>query len=246
MNTTLDIGAMWSQGDTVSHVIFVLLAALSIVSWAIILGKTWQLLRLRRNATQAIERFWHAPGIEQGIEALKNTPAFAYLAAQGAQAARHIDRHSGETRQLNDHIATGELITRALRQALNRANSHLENGQTFLASVGSTAPFIGLFGTVWGIYHALVSIGASGKAGLDQVAGPVGEALIMTALGLAVAIPAVLAYNAFNRGLSILSTELDGFAHDLHVYFTTGYPLNTPVNRPREHAPVAMTPVEAV
>ena len=113
-------------------------------------------------------------------------------------------------------------MTRALRQALNRATADLERGQVFLASIGSVSPFVGLLGTVWGIYHALAVIGATGQASLDKVAGPVGEALIMTAIGLFVAIPAVLAYNAFNRVQRLIVADLDGFAHDLLVYFTTG------------------------
>ena len=112
-------------------------------------------------------------------------------------------------------------MVQALRGALSKANSQLESGQTLLASVGSTAPFVGLFGTVWGIYHALMTISSSQQVALDQIAGPVGEALIMTALGLFVAIPAVLAYNAFNRQLRLIAADLDGFAHDLHLYFVS-------------------------
>jgi biopolymer transport protein ExbB len=113
-----------------------------------------------------------------------------------------------------------------LRQAINEAAARLEAGLTFLASVGSTAPFVGLFGTVWGIYHALIGVAASGQIAIDKIAGPVGEALIMTAVGLAVAIPAVLAYNAFTRVNRLLLAQLDGFAHDLHAFVTTGAPLS--------------------
>jgi biopolymer transport protein ExbB len=128
-------------------------------------------------------------------------------AAEGSLAAR-VDR--------------SEFVTRALRQRINEAAARLEAGLTFLASVGSTAPFVGLFGTVWGIYHALMSIATAGTISIDKVAGPVGEALLMTAFGLAVAIPAVLAYNAFTRVNRLLLAQLDGFAHDLHAYVTTG------------------------
>ncbi|HNL91729.1 MAG TPA: MotA/TolQ/ExbB proton channel family protein, partial [Pseudomonadales bacterium] len=123
---------------------------------------------------------------------------------------------------LDAQLSLTELVTRALRQALNRATADLERGQVFLASIGSVAPFVGLFGTVWGIYHALAAIGTTGQASLDKVAGPVGEALIMTAIGLFTAIPAVLAYNAFNRVQRLIIADLDGFAHDLLMYFTMG------------------------
>ena len=119
-------------------------------------------------------------------------------------------------------VSADDFMTRALRRTLEQEAAHLERGQTLLASVASSAPFIGLFGTVWGIYHALLAIGMSGQASLDQVAGPIGEALIMTALGLAVAIPAVLAYNAFARNNRLLLSELDGFAHDLFAFMSTG------------------------
>jgi biopolymer transport protein ExbB len=113
-------------------------------------------------------------------------------------------------------------MTRALRRAVQRASAGLDSGLAILASVGATAPFVGLFGTVWGIYHALIGIGFTGQATIDKVAGPVGEALIMTAFGIAVAVPAVLAYNFLLRANRVIGQELDGFAHDLHAYFTTG------------------------
>ncbi len=143
---------------------------------------------------------------------------YAPLAAQGAQAANVRANESS----LNAFADPGELITRTLRQEINRVSARLESGLTLLASVGSTAPFVGLLGTVWGIYHALLAVSTSGTVQIDKVAGPVGEALIMTALGLAVAIPAVLAYNAFTRVNRITLAELDAFAHDLHAYLTTG------------------------
>jgi biopolymer transport protein ExbB len=130
---------------------------------------------------------------------------------------------------LGEQLDVSEFLTRQLRASIARASARLDWGQTLLASVGSTAPFVGLFGTVWGIYHALVSISNSGQATLDKVAGPVGEALIMTGLGLAVAIPAVLAYNAFTRRNRVIMTELDGFAHDLHAWLLTGARVGAPV-----------------
>ncbi len=143
---------------------------------------------------------------------------YAPLATQSAQAA-NVGAQAGS---LNANVDPSELITRTLRQEINRVSARLENGLTLLASVGATAPFVGLFGTVWGIYHALVAVSATGTVQIDKVAGPVGEALIMTALGLVVAIPAVLAYNAFTRVNRVTLAELDGFAHDLHAYLTTG------------------------
>ncbi|MFO0205485.1 MAG: MotA/TolQ/ExbB proton channel family protein, partial [Betaproteobacteria bacterium] len=136
-------------------------------------------------------------------------------------AVRALDGASDE-RLLAARVDRGELVTRALRQRINEAAAKLESGLTFLASVGSTAPFIGLFGTVWGIYHAMINIASTGTIAIEKVAGPVGEALIMTAFGLAVAIPAVLAYNAFTRVNRIILAQLDGFAHDLHAFLTVG------------------------
>ena len=142
------------------------------------------------------------------------------------RSQRPREASESSTDSLNAQVARSERVTRALRQAINQAAARLEAGLTFLASVGSTAPFVGLFGTVWGIYHALINIAASGQIAIDKVAGPVGEALIMTAFGLAVAIPAVLAYNAFTRVNRLLLAQLDGFAHDLHAFVTTGAPLS--------------------
>ena len=140
------------------------------------------------------------------------------LAAQSLEAANLRTQENS----LNASVDPGELITRTLRQEINRVSSRLENGLTLLASVGSTAPFVGLFGTVGGIYHALIAVSSTGTVQIDKIAGPVGEALIMTALGLVVAIPAVLAYNAFTRVNRVTLAELDAFAHDLHAYLTTG------------------------
>ncbi|MBI4998367.1 MAG: MotA/TolQ/ExbB proton channel family protein, partial [Rhodocyclales bacterium] len=145
---------------------------------------------------------------------------FAHMAAAGAAAAQAHAQHGA--RGIGAGVSQSESVTRALRSQIVRTQAGIEQGLTFLASVGSTSPFIGLFGTVWGIYHALVGLSGATQVVLDKVAGPVGEALIMTAAGLFVAIPAVLAYNALTRGNRIVMAQLDGFAHDLHVYLTTG------------------------
>lgn len=223
MSYSFDFGSFWAQGDFVAHAVALLLAALSITSWSVILAKGWQIFHLRRTSPQALKAFWDASSIHEAIVKVEDAEPFALLAQRGAEAVAHFGSHAkDQAHHLDAHLSASELVTRALRQGITRASSRLENGLTFLASIGSTAPFIGLFGTVWGIYHALARIGVTGQASLDKVAGPVGEALIMTAAGLFVAIPAVLAYNAFNRALRVINAELDGFAHDLHTYFTMG------------------------
>jgi biopolymer transport protein ExbB len=206
----------WAQGDAVSHAVAYVLLAMSIVSWYYILAKAWSSWRIRRSAG-ALEGFWKAPTLADAIAVMKTADServYTPLAAQSMEAANL----RAQDNSLNASVDPGELITRTLRQEINRVSSRLENGLTLLASVGSTAPFVGLFGTVWGIYHALIAVSASGTVQIDKVAGPVGEALIMTALGLVVAIPAVLAYNGFNRINRITLSELDAFAHDLHAY----------------------------
>ena len=220
MNQTPGFAHYWAQGDAVSHGVAYLLLLMSIASWYYILSKAWSAWRIRRSAG-ALDGFWKAATLTDAIQILKNADSenvYTPLAAQSAEAA-NIRSQEGS---LNAAIDPSELITRTLRQEINRVSARLESGLTLLASVGSTAPFVGLFGTVWGIYHALVAVSASGTIQIDKVAGPVGEALIMTALGLVVAIPAVLAYNAFTRVNRVTLAELDAFAHDLHAYLTTG------------------------
>jgi biopolymer transport protein ExbB len=225
MTFNLDLISFWHEGDAVSHAVLLLLVTMSVTSWAIILSKSVQLAWLQHGNSSALERFWQAENIEAGLRELGRMPIFSALVQHGQHAltnyrqkhSKHVSGHA----QLNEQLSINELLTRALRQGLNRATAQLENGQVILASVGSVSPFIGLFGTVWGIYHALAVIGSTGQASLDKVAGPVGEALIMTALGLFVAIPAVLAYNAFTRAQRLIVADLDGFAHDLHLFFST-------------------------
>jgi biopolymer transport protein ExbB len=204
---------------------------MSLASWGIILGKTWNVWKLRHKTPRALERFWNSGSLESGLDALASLPPFHDMARQGQGAIRHLEAHRrdiGQNAHLDAQLSASELVTRALRNSISRARSRLEGGLTLLASVGSTAPFVGLFGTVWGIYHALARIGATGQSSLAQVAGPVGEALIMTAAGLFVAIPAVLAYNAFSRSLVLVTADMEAFAHDLHAWFTTGNPLFVP------------------
>ena len=214
---------LWAQSDAIIRSVGVILLVMSITSWYLILTRALRQLRARSHGG-AIERFWHAPDLDAGLKLLNESAPdspFEALAQQGAAAAQHVRRHT-----LNDTLGAtldaDEVITRALRKSIALSTAALESGLTVLASIGSTAPFVGLFGTVWGIYHALVNISVSGMATLDKVAGPVGEALIMTAFGLFVAIPAVLAYNAITRANRLELSELDAFAHDLHAWFSTG------------------------
>lgn len=219
----LDLVSFWQQGDVVTHAVLLLLVGMSITSWAIVIRKSVQLAWWQHANSGALDRFWQAENIDAGLLTLGHMVPFRLLVERGQQAVKHYREHGpGMQAHLDAQLSLPELVTRALRQALNRGTAELERGQTYLASIGSVSPFVGLFGTVWGIYHALASIGAAGQASLDKVAGPVGEALIMTAVGLFVAIPAVLAYNAFNRVQRLILADLDGFAHDLLVYFTLG------------------------
>ena len=212
---------LWAQGDGVLHAIAILLLLMSVLSWGVMLGKATDLWRLRRAVQGADDHFWHADDWERGLATLgapRENP-FRTLARAGHEAILH---HRADRRQLHDGMDASDWVTRCLKSTIDDAVDRLQSGLVVLASVGSTAPFIGLLGTVWGIYHALIGIGATGQAGLDQVAGPVGEALIMTALGLFVAIPAVLGFNAINRGNRRVVARLNRFAHDLHAYFMTG------------------------
>lgn len=217
---TLGLEHFWQSGDALTHAVAYLLLAMSLISWYFILAKAWSAWRLRRGARAALERFWAARDLGEAIGSLRRQDTegvFTALAEKAMQAAALRPDSS-----LAASVDRNEIVTRALRQEITQASARLENGLTLLASVGSTAPFVGLFGTVWGIYHALLNIASSGQVLIDKVAGPVGEALIMTAAGLAVAIPAVLAYNAFTRVNRVVLAELDGFAHDLLGLLTTG------------------------
>ncbi|ANQ83758.1 MotA/TolQ/ExbB proton channel family protein [Azoarcus olearius] len=214
---------LWGQSDAIIRTVAILLLAMSVTSWYLILVRALRQLRARRSI-DAVDAFWAASDLSQGLKRLQDQAPdspFDDLARQGAAAADHVRRHTHQE-TLGGKLDADEFITRALRKSISLSTARLEAGLTMLASIGSTAPFVGLFGTVWGIYHALVNISASGMATLDKVAGPVGEALIMTAFGLFVAIPAVLAYNAFTRANRVELSELDAFAHDLHAWFSTG------------------------
>ena len=211
------------SSDTITHAVAYVLLAMSVASWCFLIVKGWMLGRAKRQAARAIAQFWQAPTLSEGVAALRRADServFTPL-AEAALHATEVDIPGA----LLARVERSERVLRALRQALTASQRRLEFGQVLLASVGSTAPFVGLLGTVWGIYHALGSIAASGQAMIENVAGPVGEALIMTAFGLVVAIPAVLAYNVLGRMVRQLSEELDGFAHDLHAYVCAPAPV---------------------
>jgi biopolymer transport protein ExbB len=200
----------WSQGDLITRGVALLLLLMSIAAWVVIFWKGWLLRRVRVDIERAVPAFWAAPDLGAGSAALA---AFDREGALAPMLAAATARPAGGTLEAKGHADSQ--LTRRLRDALHGVLAQLQFGQVLLASIGSTAPFIGLFGTVWGIYHALVGIAAAGSMSIERVSGPVGEALVMTAAGLAVAIPAVLAYNIFGKSVAGCEAELEGFAHDL-------------------------------
>src|SRR5579864_2793052 len=208
--------ALWAGGDPVARSVLVLLIIMSLASWYVILTKLWDQRKLKQSARAAEKQFWTAPSIKDGVERLKKGDDFRLVAEDGLRAASH---HDG---RLTDRIDLHEWITMSLQRAVDQVNSKLNSGLGLLATVGSTAPFVGLFGTVWGILKALVSIGIAGQASIDKVAGPVGESLIMTAIGLFVAVPAVMGYNWLLGRNKLLQDALRNFASDLHAYLVSG------------------------
>ena len=219
MSEFFGITHIWLHGDAVTRAIMALLIGMSIVSWIVIVLKALDVWRYKQQALGS-EAFWHSHSLSEGLNVLgAKGNLFHDLAITGQEATDH---HQAAQKQLHDRLDVSDWVTRSLRNAIDDSTGPLQNGLAVLASIGSTAPFVGLLGTVWGIYHALVAIGATGNAGIDAVAGPIGETLIMTALGLAVAIPAVLGYNALVRGNKFIIARMNRFAHDLHAYYVTG------------------------
>ncbi|MFZ3127735.1 MAG: MotA/TolQ/ExbB proton channel family protein [Rhodoferax sp.] len=225
MDSQLGLLSLWTQGDWVTKSVALLLLLMSLASWIVILTKALDIFKYQ-GVGQRTEAFWHSEDFDSGLAELgpQDGNPFVQLALAGREATAH---HRDAKVQLHDTLDISEWISRCLRNAIDDSTARFQSGLAILASVGSTAPFVGLFGTVWGIYHALMAIGASGQASIDKVAGPIGESLIMTALGLAVAIPAVLGYNALVRGNKAILTRLNRFAHDLHAYFLTGARVGT-------------------
>ena len=220
MESQFGLMHLWMQGDLVTKAVAVLLIGMSLASWIVILVKALDIIKYKRQARRSSD-FWHSEDFATALEKLGKGDGnpFRALALEGREATAH---HRNTKAHLHDTLDVSDWVTRSLRNGIDEFTARLQSGLAVLASVGSTAPFIGLFGTVWGIYHALMSIGSAGQATIDKVAGPIGEALVMTALGLAVAIPAVLGYNALVRGNKFVLTKLNSFAHDLHAYFVTG------------------------
>ncbi|HEY0341591.1 MAG TPA: MotA/TolQ/ExbB proton channel family protein [Steroidobacteraceae bacterium] len=210
------LGALWAGGDLIARTVLILLAIMSLSSWYVILTKLWDQRKLKQSARVVEKQFWTAPSLKDGVERLKKGDDFRAIAEDGLRAASH---HDG---RLTDRIDLHEWITMSLQRAVDGVNSKLQSGLGLLATVGSVSPFVGLFGTVWGILNALVGIGIAGQASIDKVAGPVGEALIMTAIGLFVAVPAVMGYNWLLGRNKVLQDALRNFASDLHAYLVSG------------------------
>jgi len=208
--------ALWKTGDLVSHSVLVILAIMSLGTWYIMITKFFEQMRLFRSSRAAANDFWKTNSVPEGVQRLKDSSPFRFIAESGLSASEH---HEGA---LTDAIDLHTWVTMSIQRAVDAINSRLQGGLAFLATVGSTSPFVGLFGTVWGIYHALTAIGIAGQASIDKVAGPVGEALIMTALGLATAVPAVLGYNFLVRRNKGAIERVRNFASDLHSVLLSG------------------------
>src|SRR6202049_763109 len=202
--------ALWKGGDIVAKITLSILALMSMGSWYIIITKIYEQSKMSLQARAAEKSFWNAPTVRQGAEKLKEGSPYRFIAESGLEAT---SKHTG----LLGNVDLNTWISMSIQRAIDNVQSRTQDGLAFLATVGSTAPFVGLFGTVWGIYHALTAIGIAGQASIDKVAGPVGEALIMTAFGLAVAVPAVLGYNWRVRRNKAAMDMVRGFAADLHA-----------------------------
>jgi biopolymer transport protein ExbB len=201
--------ALWRTSDAVAKTVLLMLLAMSVGSWYVTIVKLLEQSKMRRQARAAAKDFWPAGTIEQGAKALEESSPYRFIADAGTNA---LKKHDG----LMGHIPLNDWVSMSIQRAVDRIQSNTQSGLAVLATVGSISPFVGLFGTVWGIYHALTAIGISGQASIDKVAGPVGEALIMTAIGLAVAVPAVLAYNWLVRRNKGVMDDVRAFSQDLH------------------------------
>ena len=208
--------ALWEQGDWVAKGTLVIMVIMSMGSWYIIFTKLLEQRAMMKSARESADAFWKASSVKAGASALQEGSALRYVAEAGIKASEH---HEGT---MVEAIDKHTWITMSVDRAVGSIQSRLQGGLAFLATVGSTAPFVGLFGTVWGIYNALVKIGISGQASIDKVAGPVGEALIMTAIGLAVAVPAVMGYNWLIRRNKAVMDQTRAFAGDLHNVLLAG------------------------
>jgi len=236
MNETLGFAHFLSHADGLARGILLLLLAASIGTWYLIAIKYLGLFRLRRGARAFLQRFWSADSMETVVRELDHNESsnpFSHVLHQGFSAVETLrSRTSGTTRGLIESTSSDDFLTRAFKRTIDRERAKLNHGQSYLAIVASTSPFVGLFGTVWSIYHALIAIGLSGQGTLDKVAGPVGEALIMTAIGLAAAIPASVAYNNFARHNRNTLAEINDFAHDVFSMLSTGVKKNSRASDP--------------
>jgi biopolymer transport protein ExbB len=201
--------ALWGQGDIVAKGTLLILVLMSMGSWYVLITKFFEQNKVARFAKQAQDKFWSADNVRQGTDALDEASPFRFIAEKGLEGA---SKHTGMLGAINFN----DWVTMSIQRAINNVQSRMQDGLAVLATVGSTGPFVGLFGTVWGIYNALVKIGMSGQASIDKVAGPVGESLIMTAIGLAVAVPAVLGYNWMVRRNKSAMEDINAFGSDLH------------------------------
>ena len=209
--------------DTLGLVVFITLVIMSLGSVFFIIVNGWRMMNIRRRGDSVREQFFETKSLTDAKRHLEEQPGWEPFSKIALDVTSAAEQHSSaQGSRLAETLNRSEYVDRALRQGVARESGRLETGLTWLATTGSTAPFVGLLGTVWGIYHALLRIGASGNASMDAVAGPVGEALIMTTIGLGVAIPAVLAYNVFNRANRVTLGKFDEFAHDLHDFFVSG------------------------
>ena len=209
--------ALWKQGDFVSKGTLIILVIMSMGSWYIMFVKVYEQYKVFKEAAVVKATFWKSGSVAEGVKGLKEASPFRFIAESGMEASSHYEG------KLLDQIDYNDWVTMGIQRAVENVGSRLQDGLAFLATVGSTAPFVGLFGTVWGIYHALTAIGIAGQASIDKVAGPVGEALIMTAFGLAVAVPAVLVYNWLVRRNKVAMEHLRGFSADLHLVMMSGH-----------------------
>jgi biopolymer transport protein ExbB len=219
--------AMWAAGDWVAKGTLIIMVIMSLVTWYILVMKLLDQRKLMTSAKLVGQKFWSAGSVREAVDKLPKDDTYRSIAEDGLRAQQHL-----ESRAAGDRVGLHEWVTMSLQRSLDSINLNLSGGLAVLATIGSTAPFVGLFGTVWGIYHALVAIGVSGQASIDKVAGPVGEALIMTAIGLAVAVPAVMAYNWLGRRNKQIQADLNGFTADLHDSIVTGARVAVPQSAP--------------
>jgi biopolymer transport protein ExbB len=242
-DNALGLGHFIAQSDAVGMTLLAILLLMSALSWAIIAIKGLTLVARKRRSLAFLDFFWNATSLDAVAGEISTHGArdpFSHLASHAMHAQAHHAKYGAA--KLEEAGSSSEFVTRTIKKVLDEETTRLENGLAVLATVGATAPFVGLFGTVWGVYHALVAIGMSGSGTLDKVAGPVGEALIMTGLGLAVAIPAVMGYNWLTRANRVMVAKLDAFAYELHTFVSMGQPLGGGAAQAANVRPLGLRP----